>query len=87
MFDFNTCDPELVRGQMKTQNKGVACYLPSISYSLCARKRRPAANRVTNPFEVLRGREFVPQRGALVAICCRPESRAAPTRHARTVRG
>jgi L-ascorbate metabolism protein UlaG (beta-lactamase superfamily) len=38
MFDFNTCDPEIVRGQMRTQNQGVACYLPSTSFSLVCTK-------------------------------------------------
>jgi L-ascorbate metabolism protein UlaG (beta-lactamase superfamily) len=38
MFDFNTCDPEIVRRQIRTQNKGVACYLPSTSLSLVCTK-------------------------------------------------
>jgi L-ascorbate metabolism protein UlaG (beta-lactamase superfamily) len=38
MFDFNTCDPEIVRGQMRTQNEGVACYLPSTSFPLVCTK-------------------------------------------------
>jgi hypothetical protein len=42
MFDFNTCDPEIVGGQMRTQNKGVACYLPSTSLALvCTKKPLP----------------------------------------------
>ena len=38
MFDFNTCDPETLRGKMRTQNKGVACYFPSTSSSLLCTK-------------------------------------------------
>ena len=50
MFDFNTCDPELVRGQMRTQNKGVACYLPSISFSLVCTKTSSSSEQGSQSF-------------------------------------
>ncbi len=46
MFEFNTCDPEAVRGKIRAQNKGVACYLPSTSVSLvCAKASAPHGER------------------------------------------